>query len=335
MIPSISRQGEDMASTSKPKVLIPQPIHESGMRVLREKCDVRVAPDFSEATLVREARDCFGFLVRTAPIPGSVIEAATGLRVIARHGVGYDNIDMATATRRGVIVAITPRANALSVAEHVLALMLALAKRLIEYDVATRKNEWEVRNGYGAADLSGKVLGILGMGRIGSLVCKKAKMGLDMEILAYDPLVPAAAMEQAGATVVKDVPSLLKAADVVTVHAPSTPETKGLIGETQLRMMKRSGFLINCARGPVVDEAALVRALRERWIAGAGLDVFDPEPPTASNPLFGLSNVILTPHTAALTAECVERMAVHSAQAIVDVLEGRRPEGILNPQVLK
>ncbi len=302
---------------------------------MEAKCEVRVAPDFSEATLVREVRDCFGLLVRTARIPASVIEAAPGLRIIARHGVGYDNIDMAAATRRGIIVAITPRANALSVAEHVLTLMLALAKRLVEYDAATRKNGWEVRNSYGAVDLSGKVLGILGMGRIGSIVCKKAKAGLDMEILAYDPLVPASAMEQAGATVAKDIPSLLKAADVVTVHAPSTPETKGLIGETQLRMMKRSAFLINCARGPVVDEAALVQALKEHWIAGAGLDVFDPEPPKADNPLFGLSNVILTPHSAALTGECVARMAMHSAQAILDVVEGRRPEGVINPQVLK
>ncbi len=324
-----------MASPRKPKVLIPQPIHESGMRVLAAKCDARVAPDFSEATLVREVRDCFGLLVRTAPIPASVIEAAPGLRVIARHGVGYDNIDMAVATRRGVIVAITPRANALSVAEHVLALMLALAKRLVEYDTATRKNQWEIRNGYRAADLGGKTLGILGMGRIGSLVCKKAKAGLDMEVLAYDPLVPASAMEEAGATVVTDIPSLLKAADVVTLHAPSTPETKGLIGESQLRMMKPSAFLINCARGPVVDEAALVRALRGGIIAGAGLDVLDPEPPEAGNPLFSLPNLILTPHSAALTGECVARMAMHSAQAILDVLEGRRPEGVINPQVLK
>jgi D-3-phosphoglycerate dehydrogenase len=292
-----------------------------------------VSPDFSEPTLRREIQDCDGLLVRTAEIPASVIRAATKLKVIARHGVGYDNIDLAAATAQGVVVAITPRANALSVAEHVLALMFALAKRIVPFDAATRKNDWEVRNSYAAVDLSGKTLGILGMGRIGSMVCRKARQGLDMDVLAYDPLIPRQAMEQAGARVAGSIPEVLEAADVITVHVPSTPETKGLIGEQALRRMKPTAFLINTARGPLVDEAALARALREQWIAGAGIDVFDPEPPPADHPLFGLSNIILTPHSAALTAECVMRMASHAAQAIIDVLEGRRPEGVVNPQV--
>ncbi|MFB3819580.1 MAG: hydroxyacid dehydrogenase, partial [Candidatus Methylomirabilales bacterium] len=289
--------------------------------------------DIAEATLRREIRDADGLLVRTAEIPASVIAAGTRLKVIARHGVGFDNIDVAAATRQGVVVAITPRANALSVAEHVLALMFALAKRIIEYDAATRANRWEIRNCYGAVDLAGKTLGILGMGRIGSLVCRKAAQGLDMEVLAYDPLIPREVMERAGAKVVKTVREVLEAADVVTVHVPSTPETKGLIGEQELRAMKPTAFLINTARGPLVDEAALVKALQEKWIAAAGVDVFDPEPPAAGNPLFGLPNVIVTPHSAALTAECVMRMATHAAQAILDVLAGRRPEGVVNPQV--
>ncbi len=294
-----------------------------------------MAPDFTEATLVREIRDCAGLLVRTAPIPASVIEAGAGLKVIARHGVGYDNIDVAAATRRKIPVCITPRANALSVAEHVLTLMLVLAKRIVPYDIATRKNEWEIRNSYAAFDLDGKVLGILGMGRIGTLVCQKARAAFNMEVLVYDPLVPREAMEKAGGKVVTAIPELLKAADFVTLHMPSMPETKGLIGAAQLRMMKRSAFLINCARGPVVDEPALVKALKEGVIAGAGLDVFDPEPPVADNPLFGLPNVVLSPHSAGLTVECVIRMATHAAQAIVDVLEGRRPEGVVNPEVYK
>lgn len=321
-------------ASSTPKVLISQPIHEAGIRLLAEKgCEPRVSPDTSEATFVKEIRDCSGLLVRTAEIPASVIEAGKGLKVIARHGVGYDNINVAAATHRKIPVCITPRANALSVAEHVLTLMLALAKRIVEYDAATRKDHFEIRNSYGAVDLNAKVLGILGMGRIGTLVCKKAKAAFDMDVLAYDPLVPAEVIQQAGARAMSNVPDLLKAADVVTVHVPSTPKTKGLIGEAALRMMKPSAFLINTARGPLVDEAALVTALTERWIAGAGVDVFDPEPPTADNPLFALPNVILTPHSAGLTVECVIRMATHAAQAIVDVLEGRRPEGVLNPEV--
>ncbi len=320
---------------AKAKILMSQPIHEEGIKYITSRgYEARVAPDFIEATLIKEVADAAGFLVRTAEIPASVINAGKVLKVIARHGVGYDNIDMRAATARKIPVCITPRANALSVAEHVLALMLALAKRIIPFDAATRKNEWGIRNSYSAFDLDGKTLGIVGMGRIGMLVCQKAKTAFNMEILAYDPLVPKEAMEKAGAKVT-EIPEILAASDFVTLHVPSMPETKGMIGEAQLRMMRPSAFLINCARGPIVDEGALVKALKEGIIAGAGLDVYDPEPPQADNPLFRLPNVILTPHSAALTAECVARMALHAAQAIVDVLEGRRPEGIINPEVLK
>lgn len=320
---------------SKGKILMSQPIHEAGIKFITDQgYEARVAPDFSEATLIKEVQDAQGFLVRTAEIPASVINAGKQLKVIARHGVGYDNIDVKAATARKIPVCITPRANALSVAEHVLAFMLAWAKRIVPYDAATRKNDWDVRNSYGAFDLDGKTIGILGMGRIGMLVCQKAKAAFNMEVLAYDPLVPREAMEKPGARVAT-IPEILTAADFVTLHVPSNPETKGMIGEAQFKMMKRSAFLINCARGPVVDEAALVKALKDGTIAGAGLDVFDPEPPMADNPLFGLPNVVLSPHSAGLTVECVIRMATHAAQAIVDVLEGRRPEGIINPEAVK
>jgi D-3-phosphoglycerate dehydrogenase len=261
-----------------------------------------------------------------------VINAGAALKAIARHGVGYDNIDVKAATAKKIPVCITPRANALSVAEHVLALMMALAKQIVPFDAATRKNEWEIRNSYSAFDLDGKTLGVIGMGRIGMLVCQKAKAAFNMEILAYDALVPKAAMEQAGATVL-GIPEILKAADFVTLHVPSNAQTAGMIGEAQLKTMKRSAYLINCARGPVVDEAALVRALKDGTIAGAGLDVFDPEPPKADNPLFGLPNVVLSPHSAGLTEQAVIRMATHAAQAIIDVIEGRKPEGVVNPEV--
>jgi D-3-phosphoglycerate dehydrogenase / 2-oxoglutarate reductase len=320
---------------AKAKILMSQPIHEEGMKYITSRgYEARVAPDFKEATLIKEVADAAGFLVRTAEIPASVIKAGKVLKVIARHGVGYDSIDVKAATARKIPVCITPRANALSVAEHVLALMLALAKRTIPYDAATRKNEWEVRNSYSAFDLDGKTLGIIGMGRIGMLVCQKAQAAFNMKILAYDSLVPKEAMEKAGAKVVA-ISEILKVSDFVTLHVPSAPETKGLIDAAQLKAMKRSAYLINCARGPIVDEAALVKALKDGTIAGAGLDVFDPEPPKADNPLFGLPNVILSPHSAGLTVECVIRMATHAAQAIIDVLEGRRPEGVVNPEVFK
>jgi D-3-phosphoglycerate dehydrogenase len=318
---------------TKPKVLI-QPIQEAGVRLLTDSgCEVRVALDSSPEGLAKAIEGCRGFLVRTAPVPAGVIEAADSLEVIARHGVGTDNVDIAAATRRKIPVCITPRANAISVAEHVLALMLALAKQVVAFDAAVRKNEWEVRNTFRAVDLAGKTLGIVGMGRIGTLVCRKARAAFDMEVVAYDPLVAPQRMEEAGAKVAASVPELLRAADVVTLHAPSSPKTKWLIGEGELAAMKPTSLLINTARGPLVDEAALVRALRERRIAGAGLDVFGEEPPAADHPLFGLPNVVLTPHSAGLTLQSAVRMATDAAQAIVDVLEGRRPDGVVNPEV--
>jgi D-3-phosphoglycerate dehydrogenase len=319
---------------AKAKILIPQPIHEAGMQFIADRgYEARLAPDFTEATLLEAVQDAAGILVRTAELPASVINAGKSLKVIARHGVGYDNIEVKAATARKIPVCITARANALSVAEHVLALLLALAKRIIPYDAATRRNEWEIRNSYSAVDLDGKVMGIVGMGRIGTLVCKKAIGAFNMRVLAYDPLVPPAIIEQAGANVAPELSELIRAADVVTVHVPASPETRHLIGEKALAMMKPTAFLINTARGPLVDEAALAKALRAKQIAGAGVDVFDPEPPTPDNPLFGAPNIILTPHSAALTVECVIRMATHAAQAIMDVLEGRRPEGVVNPEV--
>src|SRR5512147_1353708 len=222
---------------AKAMILMSQPIHEAGMKYITSRgYEARVSPDFSEATLIKEVADAAGFLVRTAEIPASVINAGKALKVIARHGVGYDSIDVKAATARKIPVCITPRANALSVAEHVVALMLALAKRIIPFDAATRKNEWEIRNSYSAFDLDGKTLGVIGMGRIGMLVCQKARAAFNMKILAYDPLVPKEAMETAGAKVT-EIPEILAASDFVTLHVPSMPETRAMIGETQLKMM--------------------------------------------------------------------------------------------------
>jgi D-3-phosphoglycerate dehydrogenase len=323
-----------MGRTGRSKILITQPIHESGKELLDKKgYDVRVASDITEQTLAREIRDASALLVRTAEIPASVIEAGRVLKVIARHGVGFDNIDVAAATRRKVPVCITPRANAVSVAEHVLALMLALAKKIVPYDRAARKSNWEIRNSFGAVDLDGKILGVIGMGRTGTLVCRKAKAAFNMEVLVYSPRASRERIEKAGGKKVSSIPELLKISDIVTLHVPLTGETGGLIGAAELQMMKPSAFLINCSRGPVVNEGALFRALKDGIIAGAGVDVLDPEPPGDDNPLFGLTNVVLSPHSAGLTAECAERMSSQAAQIIIDVLEGRRPEGVVNPEV--
>ena len=322
-----------MTPDSRRKVLVVQPIHGAGMRLLTEAFDVQLAPDFSVPTLAREVVDCAALLVRSAPIPASVIEAGVLLRIISCHGVGVDKIDVPAALRRGIPVAITPYANTVSVAEHTFALMLALAKRIIEYDGATRAGKFAIRNTHQAVDLNGKLLGVLGMGRIGSMVCRKARAAFDMEVLAYDPFVSTETIEQAGARPVRTILELIANADILTIHVPYTPETRGLIGAAEFRQMKPDTFLINTARGPIVDESALAYALNERQIAGAALDVYDPEPPDVNNPLLRLSNVVLTPHSASLTAEGVVRLATQSAQAIVDIFEGRRPVAVVNPEV--
>lgn len=318
---------------SRPRVLVTQPIHEAGMALLAGRCDARVATDASVATLRDAVREADALLARTAPVPAEVIDAGARLRVIARHGVGVDNIDVQAATRRRIPVAYTPDANRVSVAEHVLALLLALAKRLPEYDAATRRGGWAVRDSYGAVDLAGKTLGVVGVGRVGATVAHKAAAGLDMRVLGHDPHLSPEAIAAAGAEPVARLEELLAASDAVTLHVPLLPSTRGLLGAANLARMRPSALLVNTSRGGVVDEPALHAAIASGRLRGAALDVFEQEPPPHDHPLLGLPNVILTPHSAALTAECAVRMATGAARAILDVLDGRRPSHVVNPEV--
>ncbi|MGB9859581.1 MAG: hydroxyacid dehydrogenase [Moorellaceae bacterium] len=319
----------------KKKVLIVQPIHESGMQRFGDDFEVKVAPDPSIETVKREIKGVEGVIVRTAPFPREIIEAADRLKVIARHGVGVDNIDVQAATEKGILVLNTPDANAVSVAEHTLTAIGALAKRLVPMDRATRKGNWEMRNEYKAIDLDGKVLGLVGLGRIGTLVAKKASAAFNMKVIAYDPYVSRSIAEENGITLYDDLDRVFREADVVSLHTPLTPETKGLVNAARIFMMKPTAFLINFSRGEVVDEQALYEALKRGTIAGAALDVFQEEPPPRHHPLFELDNVLLSPHSAALTQECVVRMATGAAQGVLDVLSGRKPQFVVNPEVLK
>ncbi len=316
------------------RVLIVQPIHESGVALLQEHFDVAVASDPSVETVIREIQGVEGVVVRTAPFTREIMEAAPELKVIARHGVGVDNIDVKAATERGIVVCYTPEANAVSVAEHTLIAMGALAKRVLQHDRATREGRWEVRNEYRAFDLSGKTLGLVGIGRIGSQVARKARAAFDMEVIAYDPYARPEAAEALGIALEDDLDRLLSRADVLSLHTPLTPETRGLIDQRRLSLMKPSALLINFARGGIVDEQALYEALKQGTIAGAALDVFEQEPPPADHPLYTLDNVLLSPHSAALTAECVVRMATGAAEGVRDVLLGRTPRWVVNPEVL-
>jgi D-3-phosphoglycerate dehydrogenase len=316
-----------------PVVVVSEPIHEAGVRLLAEHCQVVTASDASPAALLPLLPEASGLLVRLAEVSAELLAAAPQLRVIARHGVGVDNIDVAAATRRGIPVVYTPEANAVSVAEHVLALMTALAKRIVEYDAATRRGAFAVRDSLRAVDLEGKVLGVVGLGRVGTAVSRKAKAAFNMRVLGYDPFLDSTEIRSRGAEPVSDLPSLLREADVVTLHVPLTPQTRRLIGKGELAAMKPTAMLVNTSRGAVVDEAALAQALHQGRLAGAALDVFEREPPDPGNPLFSAPNLVVTPHSAALTAECAARMALQAAQGIMDVLAGRRPAAVVNPEV--
>lgn len=309
----------------KKRVLIIQPIHQSGVQVFDDRFDVRLASNPSAVTVIKEIQGVEGVIVRTAPFTREIIEAADSLKVIARHGVGVDNIDVQAATERGICVVNTPDANAVSVAEHVIIAMGTLAKQVFRMDSATRANLWERRNEYKAIDLECKTLGLIGLGRIGSLVARKALGAYGMAIIAYDPYLSPEKAAAAGITLVPRMEDVLAQADVVTLHTPLTPETREMIDRERLGLMKPSALLINFSRGEVVDETALVEALRNRTIAGAALDVFQQEPPATDHPLYALDNVILSPHSAALTQECVIRMATGAARGVVEVLTGLAP----------
>lgn len=316
------------------RVLLCQDIHPDGRRVLEGKTEIVVAPDPREETVRSIIGGFHGVIVRSATKLGEqTIDAAVDLEVIGRTGAGVDNIEVQAATRRGIPVCYTPEANCCCVVEHTLSLLLALAKQLPAMDQAVREGRFRVRYEYRAVDVAGKTVGVVGMGRIGREVATRCRTTLDAKVIAYDPYVePDGADAEVQWT--SDLEVIFERADFVTVHVPHTDGTHHLVNANLIGKMRPGSYLINTSRGAVVDEAALARAVSEGTIAGAGLDVFEKEPPDPKNPLLGLPNVILTPHSAALTKQCVARMAVDAAQGVLAVLEGRRPEYLFNADVL-
>ncbi len=267
--------------------------------------------------------DADGLLVCYAPVTRRVIERAARCRVIARYGIGVDNVDLQAAAARGIVVTNVPDYCIEEVSDHALALILACARRVASLDRLVRAGRWEAKDALPIRRLPGQVLGLVGFGKIPRRVAAKA-VGLGLTSLAYDPFVDAAACAAHGARKV-DLPALLTASDFVSVHAPLTPQTRGLIGEAELRQMKPTAFLINTARGPIVTEAALVKALQAGWIAGAALDVLETEPPPPTHPLVTLPQVILTPHVAFSSQESVHELQRKAAEDVARVLTGQPP----------
>jgi phosphoglycerate dehydrogenase-like enzyme len=256
-------------------------------------------------------------------------KAALQLKVVSRWGVGYDAIDIPTATQQGIVIAYTPGLLNDAVADYAMALLFAVARRVHEGHLTMRAGQWLSAWGH---DIAGKTLGILGCGRIGQAVARRAS-GFNMRLLGHD-IAPNSEAETAGIQFVS-LDQLLAESDFLTLHAALTPQTRGLIGEKELRRMKASAYLINTARGAIVDETALLRALRENWIAGAALDAFAVEPLPADHALRAAPNLLLTPHQASFGLETGERVSDAGAQAIVDLVNGRKPRWVVNPEVYK
>lgn len=307
------------------KVIIPEDITEPGKQYLREHgCEVEVLGSTEPETLAAAGADADALLARTAKYPAEVLKAMPKLKVIGRHGVGYDNIDMDYCNAHKIWVSITPNANANAVAEHTLMLMLACAKNLVYQNQEVKKGNWSSRNLVKGEELQGKTLGIVGCGRIGRQVAVKAALGLGMKVTGYDPLLPLdVRLEHIERT--DDIEKLFSEADIVSLHLPETKETHKMVGEKLLSLMKSSAILINCARGGIVDEDALYEALKDRRIRGAGADVLSQEPFDRENRLLGLDNMIVTPHNAALNVETMDKMGMDAAKGIVEALGGRKP----------
>ncbi len=311
-------------------VAIPQDISSPGKDYLRERGYTLVVGSGSARIedLKREVAGADAIIARAMPFPREVLEAAPNLKVIARHGVGYNNIDVDYCTGKGIWVTFAPQSNALSVAEHTMGLMLALARNLVLCDREARAGNWAVRDRLPGMDLSGKTLGLVGLGRIGRLVADKARAGFGMRVVGHDPFLPP---DQFPAGVEPgDLAEIFTRSDFLSLHIPAVKGTEKMVNAELLARMRPTAYLINCARGEVVDEPALYEALAKRRIAGAGLDVLTEEPARADNPLFRLDNVIISPHNAALTRESMDRMGLHAAMGVHSVLTGETPEWPVN-----
>ena len=307
------------------RVFITRKIDPSGVDYLKSRgYDVYFAsvPIPDEDTIAREAADCDGMLVRNDRITRKIMDACPRLRVIGRHGVGVDTIDLNCAKEKGIRVTNTPLANYNAVAEHTIHMILSLARHARETEQAFYGGDFDVRSRITNTELAGKALAVIGCGRIGRSVAKKAALGLDMNVTVYDPDI-APGDKGEGITAAGTAQDAVRGADFVTLHLPLTDATRGMVDGAFIAGMKDGAYLINAARGGIVDGGAAAEALRSGKLAGAAFDVLEDEPPRRDDPLFAFPNVILTPHNAAHTAEAFRKMSLHAAMGIDEVLSGK------------
>ena len=303
------------------KVLVKEKLADSGVDLLRERFDVDLGADWSDDELEQRIGDYHAILIRSATqLTADLIDRATNLRVIGRAGIGVDNVDVEAATKRGIIVANAPQSNIVAAAEHTVALMLSLARNIPQAHGSLTAGKWE-RSKFGGVEVYEKVLGVLGFGRIGQLVATRAR-GFGMRVVAYDPFVSAERYRELGVEKAETSADVYAQADFITIHLPKTPETRGWLNAEAFAQMRDGVRVINCARGELVDDAALKDALDSGKVAGAALDVFPSEPIT-DYPLFdGYPNVVVTPHLGASTTEAQDRAGVQTAEQVVAALTG-------------
>jgi len=303
--------------------------------MLREKADLRVTKlgrALTEQELLEELRDVDAVFAGGDPYTAKVLDNSGRLKIIARDGVGVDRVDLEAATRNGIVVTITPSVCE-SVADLAFGFVICLLRKLMTADQLVKAGQWRSREQFVSKEVNGATLGIIGLGRIGGLMARRA-IAFNMKVLAFDPYVTPSRADSLGVALT-DLGTLLSKSDVVTIHAPLTPETRGLLGRRELGLMRRGAFLVNAARGAIVDEAALIEALRSGALGGAALDVLSTEPPSPDNPLLRMENVILTPHMGNDTHEAFRRLSLEAASDIISVLEGRRPLNAVNPEALR
>jgi D-3-phosphoglycerate dehydrogenase len=316
--------------------LIHPTIRDIGVATLKEKAEIFFAPDGDERTLIRElnASRADALIVRVECATRNIMQGAPHLKIVAMHGVGTDMIDIEAATEAGVLVLNTPWANFKSTAEHTVALMLGVAKNVLRGHAATTAGEFlSFRNTHLPMELEGRCLLVIGLGRIGSEVARKCQAAFGMRVLAVDPLYDREAMAAKGVELVTFEEGL-RQADFVTVHVPLKADTRKMMNDRAFAAMKKGAIFLNVARGPVMDQRALFEALKSGHLSGAGLDVFDPEPPDTADPLFSLPNVVLSPHYGGDTVTARDRCSQTIANSVLAALAGQPVDGIVNPSVL-
>ncbi len=325
-------------ATNKRKVMLPHTMGQQGVNLIKEREDIETViypAGIRQADLLPLLADCAGIALSGTPYRQTEMDASPAMHVVARIGVGYDAVEVPALTARGVPLMVAGTANSTSVAEQAFHLMIALAKKNAALDRLVKDGRWADRHGGLPMELAGKTVLIVGFGRIGARSARRCA-GFDMTVLIYDPYVEAETIRAAGCEPVSDLDTALPRADFVSIHCPKNPETIGLFNAARLGRMKKGAFIVNTARGGIIDEPALYAALTSGHLAGAGLDVFEEEPTPVNNDLLTLGTVIASPHMAGVTVEAVAAMAVATAKNILSILDGDpNRDNVINKEVLR